>query len=309
MALPQLDTAARPPAAPPPRGRPSQARSLLRLGRPGQWPKNLLVVAAPAAGGVLDLPGSLGGTALALVAFVAASVAVYCVNDVLDADADRRHPTKRYRPVASGALSNRTALMAAAVAGTVALGLAGWANLATMLVVALYLTMSATYARWLKHVAVLDIVVVATGFLLRALAGATATDLPVSSWFLLVALFGALYLVAAKRSAEAARELAEPTRRVLAEYPREWLQQVVGVALTGALVSYAMWAFQDVGTDIFVPALAVSVGPFLIALLRYGLIVAKGLGEAPERVLVTDRTLVLAGAVWAVLVAVGVYAA
>ncbi|MBT9257147.1 decaprenyl-phosphate phosphoribosyltransferase [Phycicoccus sp. MAQZ13P-2] len=305
MAFPTLSTTAADPAPAHVRGRPMD---LLRLIRPMQWPKNLLVIAAPAAGGVLDQGGSVARSLVAVLAFTAASASVYAVNDVVDATADREHPTKRMRPVASGRIAPRTALTTAALAATLSAVLAGATGWATLVVVLTYLALSAGYALKLKHVAVLDIVVVATGFVLRALAGATATEVTVSSWFLLVSLFGALYLVAAKRAAEAARELIGTTRTVLAQYPREWLNQVVGVALTGALLAYAMWAFQDVGTDVFVPALAGSVGPFLVALLRYGLLVANGGGEAPERDLMTDRTLLLAGAAWATLVGVGVYA-
>lgn len=305
MAIPTLSTTATDAAATHVRGRPLD---LLRLIRPVQWPKNLLVMAAPAAGGVLDQAGSVLGALVALLAFTAASASVYAVNDVVDADVDREHPLKRMRPVASGRVAVQRALTVAAVAAALATALAGLLGWATLVVVLTYLALSSAYALKLKHVAVLDIVVVATGFLLRALAGATASDVKVSSWFLLVSLFGALYLVAAKRTAEATRGLTARTRTVLAQYPREWLNQVVGVALTGAMLSYAMWAFQDVGTDVFVPALAGSVGPFFVALLRYGLLVANGGGEVPERDLFADRTLLVAGATWAALVAIGVYA-
>ena len=286
------------------------AGAVVRLARPAQWPKNLLVFAAPAAAGVLDQGTVLARTLILLVAFTAASAAVYCLNDARDREADRAHPVKRYRPVASGAVSAHLAMATATVAAAAAVAVAATVNLASAGVVAGYLALSAAYSIRLKHVAVLDITIVASGFVLRALSGAVGNELPVSSWFMLVSLFGALYLVTGKRAAEAQHtQPGDGTRAVLAQYPLAWLQQVVGVALTGAVLSYAMWAFQNLGTDVFTPVVALSVAPFLVALLRYGLLLAQGDGERPERLVLTDRPLLVAGALWAALLAVGIYAA
>lgn len=286
------------------------AGAVVRLARPAQWPKNLLVAAAPAAAGVLDQGLVLAHTLILLVAFTAASAAVYCLNDTRDRDADRAHPVKRHRPVASGAVSPHLAITTAIVAAAAAVAVAASVSLAAAGVIVSYLALSTAYSLRLKHVAVLDITIVATGFVLRALSGAVGNGLPVSSWFMLVSLFGALYLVTGKRAAEMLHsQPGEGTRAVLAQYPLAWLQQVVGVALTGALLSYAMWAFQDLGKDVFTPAVALSVAPFLVALLRYGLLLAQGHGERPERLVLTDRPLLIAGALWAALLAVGLYAA
>lgn len=284
-------------------------RDLLRLSRPGQWSKNMLVIAAPAAAGVLDQGIVVAHTALLVLAFTAASVAVYAGNDVMDAHADRAHPVKRHRPVASGAVHPGQAIIWGACAAGVAVAVAAAVSWPAVGAVATYLALSAAYAVHLKHVAVLDITVVAAGFVLRALAGAVGNRIPVSSWFLLVSLFGALYLVTGKRAAEALNDSATSTRSVLTQYPQAWLQQVVGVALTGALLSYAMWAFQDVGTDVFTPVVALSVAPFLVALLRYGLLIAKGGGESPERLVLRDRPLLIAGALWAMMLTAGIYGA
>lgn len=258
---------------------------------------------------MLDLTATAGRTLVLVLAFVAASVAVYAINDMLDRDSDRRHPAKRLRPVASGAMSPRAALLLAAASAVLALLLASAGGLAGVAVVSGYLAISAAYTRWLKHVAVLDVVVVASGFVLRALLGAVGNGLPVSSWFLLVSLFGALYLVTAKRLAELVVSRGSVGRRVLSEYPADWLRQVVGVALTGTLLSYAMWAFQTPWHDVWVTALTLSVGPFLVALLRYGLLVARGEGERPEVLVLHDRPLLVAGLAWAALLAIGIYGA
>lgn len=286
------------------------AGSLVRLARPAQWPKNLLVASAPAAAGVVDQGSVLAHTLLLVTSFTCASAAVYCLNDAQDAGADRAHPVKRHRPVASGAVSPRQAVTAAAVAATVAVAIAGIVNLPAMGVIVGYLALSAAYSIRLKHVAVLDITIVATGFVLRALCGAVGNQVPVSSWFMLVSLFGSLYLVTGKRAAEARQPPnGGATRAVLAQYPQAWLEQVVGVALTGALLSYAMWAFQDLGTDVFTPLVALSVAPFLVAMLRYGLLLAQGDGERPESLVFSDRPLLIAGVLWAALLTVGLYAA
>ncbi len=289
-----------------------RARAFLALARPGQWSKNVLVLSVPAGAGVLAEGTVLGRALLMGVGFTCAAVAVYAVNDVLDADSDRRHPAKRLRPVASGALGSRAALAWAAGWALAALVVGAALGPASLGVLACYLVLSGAYTLWLKHVAVLDIVVVASGFVLRALAGGVATGQSASNWFLLVSLFGALYLVVGKRAAEAARGTSGvglPARAVLAQYPEAWLQQVSTTALAGATTSYAMWAFQSVGTDVFEPVIALSVVPFLVALMRYGLLLAQGRGERPERLVLADRPLLVAGVAWAALVTAGLYLA
>ncbi len=311
MATVREVVAPRPPTAPNPLRRLGVrrlARDVLALGRPRQWPKNALVLAAPAAGGVLLRPQALQRSLLATVAFVAASSAVYALNDVLDADADRRHPTKRHRPVASGALSPRVAVILAAVAAATSVGLAAALGWLTPVIVLCYLGISAAYAVRLKHVPVLDVVVVATGFVLRALAGASAVRLHVSSWFLLVSLFGALFIVAAKRRAEL-RSLGPgaQTRTALDAYTGDWLSQVLVMSLTGTLISYASWAFQVTGRDTVRPVLALSVLPVLVALLRYLLLVDRGEGERPEQSLVGDGVLLVCALTWVALMGWGLY--
>ncbi len=308
-----LPGAGRPGVVGPPPVRRAGPRALLALSRPGQWTKSVLVLSAPAAAGVLTQGAILGRVLIMVVAFTCAAVAVYALNDVLDAAADRTHPVKRLRPVASGAVTPRAALVWAAVWASTSLLIAAPLGPGPLGVLACYLLISATYGLWLKQVAVLDIVVVASGFVLRALAGAVAGGQTASNWFLLISLFGALYLVVGKRAAEAARVPRRPGpgagRAVLAQYPDQWFQQISTVALAGSMISYAMWAFQNAGTDVFTPVLALSVVPFLVALMRYGLLLSQGRGERPERLVLTDRPLLLAGVVWAVLVGSGLYLA
>jgi decaprenyl-phosphate phosphoribosyltransferase len=282
------------------------AGALLRTARPRQWPKNVLVFAAPAAAGALLEPAIAGTTAAAAGIFVVASAATYFINDAVDVAADRRHPTKRQRPVAAGLLSPRAALAIgiglALLAPVLALPI-GW-RLAG--VVAAYLTLTLAYSFWLKHQPVLDILAVAGGFVLRAVAGGIATGLTLSNWFLLVVLFGSLFLVTGKRLAEAqGGDLS--ARATLEIYPREWLQQIATLALVGVVLTYATWALQYAGEARGSWPLASSVVPFLAVMLRYSLLVARGAGEEPEQLLTSDRFLLVAGLVWAALVGGGLY--
>ena len=167
-----------------------------------QWIKNILVFAAPAAArGLLD-PQVLRPTLLAVAAFCLASSAVYLVNDTIDREADARHPVKRHRPIAAGELAPRTAVVLAVVLTVTAATLAALASLDFLVLLAGYLVLQALYSLWLKHEPVLDLAVVAVGFLLRAVGGGVAAGLPLSSYFLMVAGFGSLFIVAGKRYSE-----------------------------------------------------------------------------------------------------------
>lgn len=286
--------------------------SLVALSRPAQWPKNALVASAPFAAGALDQAAVSTRTVGMALAFLAASVATYVVNDLADVEADRAHPHKRSRPLASGVLRPSAARWWGAGAAVLALGTAVALGPLPLLVISLYLATTVAYSRWLKRSPVLEIVVVAAGFVLRAIGGAVATGLPVSSWFLLVCLFGSLYLVVAKRTAEFTRAQQSDgaaARPVLREYSAPWLSQMMTLSLTGSVLAYASWAVQDIGTDVFTPVLAATVVPFLMLLMRYSLLVTRGAGETPETDALHDRFLVLTGLAWLGLCAVGLYVA
>jgi decaprenyl-phosphate phosphoribosyltransferase len=155
---------------------------------------------------------------------------------------------------------------------------------------------------------VLDVLLVAGGFLLRAAGGAAVTPGTVSSWFMLVVLFGSLFVVMAKRAGEHARAGADG-RRVLAGYPASWLQQIQSMALTGSVVAYAAWAIQYLAHDVALPVLAASLVPFLAGLMRYSLLAARDGGETPERLVTTDRFLLSAGLLWTVTAGSAIYLA
>ncbi len=274
--------------------------------RPKQWTKNLLVVAAPLAAGQIAEPGVLGATVVAFVAFCLLSSAVYLVNDCLDIEADRLHPRKRLRPIAAGHLPVPVALAVAALLAAAAL-VVGFANgweLGTLL--ASYLAASLLYSWRLKHEPVLDLAVVTSGFLMRAVAGGLAAGLPISDWFLLVAGFGSLFIVAGKRYSELHTLGSEAgTRRSLVRYTDTYLRFVWSIAATATITAYCLWAFDNAGHST-VPWHALSIVPFVVGVLRYAVDIDAGEAAEPEDIVWGDRLLQAVGLVWLVLLTLGV---
>jgi decaprenyl-phosphate phosphoribosyltransferase len=274
--------------------------------RPRQWVKNLLVVAAPLAAGKITEPSVAAATLTAVVAFCLASSAVYLVNDVADAEADRMHPVKRSRPIAAGQLSPRLAVGVAGVLAAGSLALAATTGWALVVLLAGYLVLQVAYAFSLKHQPVLDIAVVASGFLLRAVAGGVAADLPISEWFLLVAGFGSLFIVSGKRYSEL-RTLGHDsgTRRSLVKYTESYLRFIWGIATAVTIMAYCLWAFQEPAVG-GVNWQALSIAPFVLGMMRYAVNIDVGLAGAPEDILWRDHVLQVLGVLWLTLVTIGV---
>lgn len=286
--------------------------ALWRSARPRQWLKNVLVFAAPGAAGVLDQRHDLFVTIVVFVSFCFAASATYVWNDIADREADRRHPTKRNRPIAAGDLSLTAARTAGVVFPIVALALAAVpGNWETVAIVATYLALTAAYSAWLKHIAVVDLITVASGFVLRAAAGATAVDVPMSRWFILCITFGSLFIVAGKRYAEL-RELGDEagTRPALGAYTPSFLRMVLGASVAGTLLSYCVWALDTAElADTDLALYELSIVPMLTAILRYLLLLDQGQGGAPEDVFARDRVLQLLGLLWVVVYGAAVYTA
>ncbi|MGB3773447.1 MAG: decaprenyl-phosphate phosphoribosyltransferase [Rhodococcus sp. (in: high G+C Gram-positive bacteria)] len=278
--------------------------------RPRQWVKNVLVLAAPLAAGSVTESSVLLPVALAFVVFCMAASGIYLVNDALDVEADRAHPTKRFRPIAAGVLPVGLAYGMAVVllVGSIALSfVANW-NLAV--VMGVYIGVQLAYCFGLKHQAVLDICIVSSGFLLRAIAGGVAANIPLSQWFLLIMAFGSLFMAAGKRYAEL--QLAERTgakiRKSLENYTTTYLRFVWTLSATAVVICYGLWAFdQDArnGTTMF----AISMVPFTVAILRYAVDVDGGEAGEPEEIALGDRVLQLLAIVWIGVVGVAVYLA
>ncbi|MFW6598699.1 decaprenyl-phosphate phosphoribosyltransferase [Propionibacteriaceae bacterium Y2011] len=281
----------------------------LRAMRPKQWVKNVLVFAAPLASGqLLDLE-VLVRCALAFVAFCLISATVYLINDARDVEEDRLHPKKRHRPIAAGELTIPAALVLAAITGVIGFAIGFVVAIPLGITLAVYLGLQIIYSFFLKHLPVIDLAMVASGFLLRAIAGGVAADIELSQWFLLVASFGSLFMVAGKRYSEMVALGAEAgTRRSLERYSSSYLRFAWMTAAAMVLMSYCLWAFEnrDKG-PLDVPWTALSIAPLTLGLLQYALEVDRGEAGEPEDVVMADRVLQVLGLIWLVLVAVAVF--
>jgi decaprenyl-phosphate phosphoribosyltransferase len=286
------------------------ARGVLKTMRPRQWVKNVLVLAAPFAAGNLFAPGIGLQLVVAFAAFSLAASGIYLVNDAKDVEADRAHPTKRNRPIAAGIVPPGLALVVAVVllAGALALSLLASVQLVALL--AVYIGVQLAYCFWLKHQPVLDICIVASGFLMRAIAGGAATGIALSQWFLLVAGFGSLFMVAGKRYAE--MMLAEKTgakiRKSLESYSASYLRFVWGLSATVLITTYSLWAFEIRETQHNPTWSAISIVPFVVAVLRYSVDVDNGDGGEPEEIALGDRVLQVLALAWVAALTVAVYA-
>ncbi|MCU1449288.1 MAG: decaprenyl-phosphate phosphoribosyltransferase [Acidimicrobiales bacterium] len=285
------------------------ARGLVRATRPKQWAKNVLVLAAPGAAGVLTHGGVIVDTALALVSFCLVASSTYLLNDARDMESDRLHPTKRHRPIAAGVVSVRLALIAALVLAVAGFGVGAVVGWRFLVVLAVYLAMTVSYNLGLKHVAVIDIAVVASGYIIRAIAGGVAADVPISQWFLIVASFGSLFMVAGKRHGEHLDlgPSGEEVRPTLGAYPISYLRYVWMVSSGVAITAYCLWAFEMAHTRHGFPWYELSIAPFVLAILRYALLLEYGDGSAPEEIVLGDRTLLVLGALWAAVFGAAVY--
>ncbi len=274
--------------------------------RPKQWLKNGLVFAAPAAAAVFDA-ATIGRVGLTFVAFCAVASAVYLVNDSFDVDRDRVHPRKRYRPIAAGSISVPAARIAAAALFAVGLLIAFSVGNGVVALAATYVIVTLAYSAWLKHQPVLDIVLVASGFVIRAAAGGVAAQVPISSWFLLVTSFGALLVVTGKRYAEFV-ELDDSAghRPSLGSYTAEFLRAMVAISAGMAIITYCLWALENSPESYQHLLLGLSIVPFLAALLRYVLLVMTGAGGEPEEIFLADRPLQAMGLAWLLVFGAGV---
>ena len=276
----------------------------IRAVRVRQWPKNLLVFGAPAAGGVLLRSGVAGPVSLACLSFCALSSGAYLLNDLRDAPEDRRHPVKRHRPIASRAITPPRALAVAVALILAGLAVAVSVGPGLLAVAGAYMGLNFAYTGWLRRVAIADIAAIAGAFVLRAVAGGVAAQIPISQWFFVVVSFSALFVATGKRYSDYLDPVTRRSRTVLREYNAQFLQMVLAVACAVSLGAYCLWAFQDLGHDA-VGWREATIVPFTIALLRYALLVTGGRGGAPEEVLLGDRFVQLMGVVWLVTFGLG----
>ncbi|HUW62876.1 MAG TPA: decaprenyl-phosphate phosphoribosyltransferase [Candidatus Bathyarchaeia archaeon] len=276
-----------------------------------QWSKNLLLFAALVFARQLQVPGQLTKAVIAFLAFCAASSAMYMLNDILDVKQDRLHPEKCKRPIASGKLSISTAGAAAVVLGSVALGLSGFLGLGFLGIMAVYVFITVAYSLGLKNVFLVDVLVISIGFVIRALAGAVALDVPFSNWLMVCTLFLALFLSLSKRRYEIQllEEEAVNHREVLGHYTVEYLDSLNLVVACATLITYTIYTcspevVERLGTDRLYLTL-----PFVVyGLFRYlYLLHANTHGGDPARTLVKDKYLAVTVLLWGVLCVIIIY--
>jgi decaprenyl-phosphate phosphoribosyltransferase len=289
--------------------------ALVSAMRPVQWLKNGLIVVAPAAAGTLTHADTIRHTGAAFLAFCAVSSGLYLFNDLRDLEADRQHPSKQYRAIASGQLSPRLAIGASAILLAIGFLIPAflWHPQGLYLVLGIYVVITLGYNLGLKNIAVIELGTVASGFFLRAYAGAVASHIFVSTWFLVVISFGALFLVVGKRSAELMKVGAGATRRVLSEYSPEFLRSALTMSATVVVTGYCLWAFDTSPTGLSsihhnVVPIRLSVVPVVFAVLFIMRSSEAGNGAAPEDLLVHDRVVQALVVLWAGALALGVYA-
>jgi decaprenyl-phosphate phosphoribosyltransferase len=287
----------------------ARARAFLELARPRQWAKNVLVFAAPGAGGELLHASALLSAALAFVSLCLVASGLYFLNDARDADADRRHPKKRSRPVARGAVEAHQAVVGGAALVVVGLLLAVPLGLPSLAVLGAYVASTTAYTLRLKHEPGVELLVVAAGFVLRAILGGTATDVVPTNWFVLVALFGSLFVISGKRLAEFI-ELGDTRgghRRTLLHYDEALLRQLGTISSTALVLTYCLWAFE-MGSLADHPIVhQLTIAPMLVVVFRYLGVVSRAGGGEPERALVADPVTVTAAVAWIALLSVAVY--
>lgn len=290
------------------------ADAMIKALRPKQWVKNVLVLAAPLAAGLEAFSTSTAlDILLAFVVFCLAASSIYLINDARDVESDREHPTKRFRPIASGMLPIGLAYAMSAILIIAAVGLSLLASegIGLAVVVAVYIGLQLGYCFGWKHMPVIDIGLVSSGFMLRAMAGGVAAGIVLSQWFLLVAAFGSLFMAAGKRYAELL--LSERTgakiRKSLRGYTQTYLRFVWTLSATAVVMSYTLWGFE-LSNDVDGAAAIwyqISMVPFIIAILRFAAAVDRGEGGAPDELALTDRVLLVLALLWLACIVMAVY--
>jgi 4-hydroxybenzoate polyprenyltransferase len=280
--------------------------ALVRSLRPHQWVKNGFVLAPLVFGRELTDPTALTRVGLTVAAFCAASSAVYLVNDIRDREEDRRHPSKRHRPIASGALSVGVAGTAAGALLAVAAILALATSPAVAGILALYALLNFLYSAGLKHVVILDVMIVAVGFVLRVLAGGLAAQVHVSSWLLLCTIFLALFLAFSKRRHEIVllADGAAGQRRVLDQYSPAFLDQMINVVTASSVVSYALYAVSPETSQRYHTQWLVYTLPLvLFGIFRYLYLIYQAPDEKnPTEAILSDLPFLVNLALWVLAV-------
>lgn len=262
-------------------------RELLKLARPAHWPKNVFVLAPLVFAQRLHDGDAVVRTLVAFACFCAASSVVYIFNDYRDREQDRSHPLKRLRPLAAGTVSVAVALAFAAILLAVVAALGTWLGPRFLIVVLIYLILNGLYSLYLKHIVILDVMIVSLGFVLRVLGGGAAIDVEISAWLLLCTIFIALFLAFSKRRHELflLADSAADQRKVLSHYSSSFLDQMINVVTASSVVSYALYAISPETAERFETRNLIYTIPFvLFGIFRYLYLMY----QAPERLNPTE---------------------
>ncbi len=277
-----------------------QITDLILLLRPKQWTKNLLLFAGLIFSYNILQAQLVFYTVIAFIAFCLLSGCMYIINDLVDLEDDRRHPYKKYRPLAAGRVEIRAAMVSLIILLVITFTLAWLVNLNFFIISMVFFALLLSYSLWFKHVVILDVLVIAFGFLLRALAGAIAIRVDISAWFLLCTLLLALFLALIKRRQESVNSADDGAeqRKVLEHYPVQYLDQLISIVTAAAILGYSLYTFTASQTDYFMLTI-----PFVIyGIFRYlYLLHHKNMGENPEDVLLKDKPTLVNIIAWVLL--------
>jgi 4-hydroxybenzoate polyprenyltransferase len=281
------------------------AGTYLRLARPKQWTKNGFVLAGVVFAQEALVVSSVVSALLAFVAFCALSGAVYAANDVLDVEEDRKHPLKRLRPVASGEISLRSAMVFAAVLAALGLALGFAVDPGVGIAGVVYLCLQAVYTPVLKHTAILDVMSISAGFVIRALAGVAAVGSPISPWLIVCTALLTLFLGFSKRRHEIASlgDGAVSHRKNLRDYSVPLLDEMMNIMISATIIAYVLYTFFEYDNYYMMASI-----PFVVyGVFRYMLLVHRNGGGNPDTLLLRDRPLQVALLLWLVVVGTVIY--
>lgn len=292
----------------------SASRSVLdrlRLMRPSHWLKNVFIFAALVFGKALNDPDRVITSVKAFAAFCLVSSSVYILNDIVDRKADAEHPKKRYRPIASGRVSVSSALIQLVIIAAIAAAISMMLPWEAAALICVYATLNLGYSFGLKHVVLIDIFIIAAGFMLRVLTGAKAIEVPVSQWLVLCTLFLSLFLGVAKRRSEIAHTGRGETRKVLDDYTPELVRLIMTTAVAGSIMSYAMYTTSTHALVFFhTEKLVYTVPIVMYGIFRYLYLDEKGrTAENPVSVILRDPSLIATGIVWMIATIAIIYSA
>ena len=281
-------------------GSKQQLTDLILLLRPKQWTKNLLLFAGLIFSYNILQAHLVLYAVIAFIAFCLLSGCMYIINDLVDLEEDRRHPYKKYRPLAAGRVELRAAIVLLVTLLVITFTVAWLVNIYFFIISLVFLALLLSYSLWLKHVVILDVLIIAFGFLLRALAGAIAISVDISAWFLLCTLLLALFLALIKRRQESVNSAGDGAeqRKVLKHYPVQYLDQLISIVTAAAILGYSLYTFTASQTDYFMLTI-----PFVIyGIFRYlYLLHHKNMGENPEEVLLQDKPTLVNIIAWVLL--------